>query len=267
MASKGSQIVSENVRTTKNAESGIYTHGVTAAQQNGPTATGVFPRGGLQARDARDELVSEKKQMMNANGMSPFGQVNATDADFEWLRKKREADQLANFDSWAGENFHTADPATRKWHQEINPEYYEARERLMVDRAKLALRIKLMKLRGPKNEKDLMLWWALQTGRVQLDRDWDVVGPYNDGKKGITQSTEQKRFKDGLFSIRRYPTNVERAQAINNVSGSGYNNPFATPTTGAGGNQLINSPFPGVDPTVGTSRYPHFLNNSLAPYL
>ena len=270
MASKGSRIVSENVRTTQDLESGIYTH--QAADANGSAVpTGSFPRGGLQARDPRDELISEKAQMMDeTTGLTKFGQVQATDADFKWLQKKREADQLANFDSWAGINFHTADPATRKWHQEVNPEYYESRERLMVDRAKLALRIKLMKLRGPKGEKDLMLWWALQTGRVQLDRDWDVVGPYGDGEKGeFDGPTEQARFKNGLFSIRRYPTNRERYAAATygdgNRAGERGPNPFATSSVDQA--QLPHSPFPGADPAVGKSRYPDFLTNSLAQYL
>ena len=270
MASKGSRIVSENVKTTKDAESGIYTHG--ADDRASAVATGSFPRGGLQARDPRDELVSEKAQMMNKQtGMTPFGQVQATDADFKWMQKKREADQLANFDSWAGENFHSNDPATRKWHQEVNPEYYESRERLMVDRAKLALRIKLMKLRGPKNEKDLMLWWALQTGRIQLDRDWDVIGPFSDDKnRKFDQAKEQERFKGGLFNIRRYQTSGERdtAQAGTSAYGdTGLNNPFRTNDRGPGGSQLPDSPFPGSDPTNGRQRYPHFLEQSLQPFL
>lgn len=269
MASKGSRIVSENVRTTQDAESGIYTHKAHTGES--AVATGSFPRGGLQARDARDELVSEKAQMMNSQGMTPFGQVQATDADFKWLQKKREADQLANFDSWAGENFHSNDPATRKWHQEVNPEYYESRERLMVDRAKLALRIKLMKLRGPKNEKDLMLWWALQTGRIQLDRDWDVIGPFSDDKnRKFDEAKEQERFKGGLFNIRRYQTSGERdtAQAGTSAYGdTGLNNPFRTNDRGPGGSQLPDSPFPGSDPTNGRQRYPHFLEQSLQPFL
>ena len=270
MASKGSRIVSENVRTTKDAESGIYTHKADASAS--AVATGSFPRGGLQARDPRDELVSEKAQMMDAaTGMTKFGQVQATDADFKWLQKKREADQLANFDAWAGENFHKNDPATRKWHQEINPEYYESRERLMVDRAKLALRIKLMKLRGPKNEKDLMLWWALQTGRVQLDRDWDVIGPFSDDNQRKFDTTkEQERFKGGLFNIRRYPTKGERTAAAsgNSAYKDDVGNPFQTANPGFGGSQTNpGSPFPGWEPDVGASRYPGFVQNSLAKFL
>ena len=174
---KGKKIVDETVRLNQEAESGVYTHAVDQPYESGGAMTSAFPRGGLQARDKRDELVSEKAQYLAKSqaagrpGMSPFGQVVATDRDFEWLRKKRETEAFANLDAWIGKNFHKADPATRRWLQETYPEYYESRERLMTDRAKLALRIQLLKLRGPKNEKDLMLQWALQTGRIKLDRD------------------------------------------------------------------------------------------------
>lgn len=49
---------------------------------------------------------------------------------------------------------------TRCFSEFFSQEYYEARERLMIDRAKFALRVKLLKLRGPKNHKDLILQWV-----------------------------------------------------------------------------------------------------------
>lgn len=262
MASRGRAIVNETTKLTQDMESGIYTHGAPANLGNISTAS--YPRGGLQARDARDELISEKAQFMKqagGTGMTPFGQVVATDRDFEWLRKKRETEAFANLDAWIGENFHKADPATRKWLQETYPEYYESRERLMVDRAKLALRIKLLKLRGPKNEKDLLLQWALQTGRIKLDRDWDRVGPSTDTGP-YDAAEERKRYKDGLFSIRRYLGESERED---NASRS--DNPFRPISTDMSGFQGANFGFPGETVPVGNSRYPSFLQNVVSPYL
>jgi hypothetical protein len=254
--SKGSQIVSEVTDVTRQAEAGILTHDGPAPRPDAPAqATAVFPRDGLGARSARDELMREKMQFIdpaNPNPNTPFGVVQATDKDFEWLRKKREAAEFANLDAWIGRNFHKSDVASRKWLQETYPEYYESRERLMIERAKLALRIKLLQLRGPKNEKDLILQWGLQTGRIKLDEGWDRVGMEHTGPLTAAQQVyQQNRFANGLFSLRRYTGDNDRADYANvanrdNMAGlpAGYSgaNPFQTAVTGPGGAQRP-SPF------------------------
>lgn len=164
MASSGRSLIDQATEATAAAEGGIYTHDVAAAQ-SGAQTTGAFPRKGFSARSARDEITAEKMQMIAANaggvaGQTPFGQVVASDADFKWLQKKRETEAYANLDAWIGKNFHTDDVTARKWLQEIWPDYYESREQLMIERAKFALRVKLLKLRGPKTEKDLVLQWV-----------------------------------------------------------------------------------------------------------
>lgn len=265
-ANAGRKIVDETVRLNQEAESGIYTHAVADPGQGG-AMTSSFPRGGLQARDKRDEIISEKAQYMDAGGMTKFGQVVATDADFEWLRKKRETEAFANLDAWIGKNFHKADPATRRWLQETYPEYYESRERIMTDRAKLALRIQLLKLRGPKNEKDLMLQWALQTGRIKLDRDWDRIGP-SSNDQNLPGDAEQKRYKDGLFSFRRFLADSERrANQDRSFDPNGTPNPFKPNDATAYDQGQVSSPFPGYAVPDTRDRYPSFLTNVLQPYL
>lgn len=251
-----SRILDQTKAATLAAQSGVYTHEL-ANGGVGPSPaqmTQAFPRGGLTRMSGRDELIKEKMEFMDKDGMTPFGRVQATDADFEWLRKKRETEAEANLDAWIGSNFHTGDVTTAKWLSEIYPHYYEVREQEIMDRAKFALRVKLLLLRGPKNPKDLILLWGLQTGQIQLDRDWDRVGP---SKKAVDMSTEQGRFKKGLFSPLRYLSDDQRAQ--NEVA---YNNPFAPATSGAGGGQIPKRPFyGGAVPEAG--RYPAFLRGIL----
>lgn len=268
--SKGSQLVTEVTEVTRQAEAGVQTHAAPAPRADAPAQqTAVYPRGDLQARDSRDEMMAMKQQFMEQAGGSPntkFGLVQATDSDFKWLQKKREAAEFANLDAWIGRNFHKADVATRKWLQETYPEYYESRERLMIERAKLALRIKLLQLRGPKNEKDLVLQWGLQTGRIKLDDGWDRVG-MESTDQNLPLAPQQRRFQNGLFSIRRYQSDVER---FDNARYPGSRpltgpNPFA-PQGGDGDDAQIPSPFAG--PTVPSSqRYPSFLSGVLGDYL
>jgi hypothetical protein len=263
MAAEGHRLVTKTGEMSDKLEAGMTTHA--AAGNGGPVPSGSFPRKGFEARDARDEIISEKMQFIQGNnGMSPFGLVTASDQDFKWLQKKRETEAAANFDAWAGQNFHSDDPAVRKWHQEINPSYYEERERLMVERAKMALRIKLLKLRGPKTEEDLVTIWGLQTGRIKLDDDWDRIGPYegkpsDHNKQG--QLSSQQRFANGLFSPKRYLSQGDRARAASRAD-----NPFAPSDLGVGAFQQDSVKFPGyVVPDIG--RYPAFLQTSVAPYM
>lgn len=219
-----SQILDTMANYTRQAQGGITTHD-DPENQDPAQSTYSLPRGGLGAASSKDELMREKMEMLKKTqtGKTPFGTITATDKDFEWLRKKRETAEFANFDSWVGKNFHKGDLAARKWLQQTFPQYYEDRERLMVDRAKFALRVKLLKLRGPKNQKDLLLLWGLQTGRIKLDEGWDIVG-FHEGDRGTSKySTEnsQNRFARNLFSDWRLKSNADR-----NIISSNETNPF-----------------------------------------
>ena len=258
-----SRLVKANKAVTLEAQDGVYTHDVARGAQPAQT-TASFPRGGLTSHSSRDEIIKEKYELMQAAGgpSTALGQVVATDADFEWLQKKRETEAEANLDQWIGSNFHTADVVKRKWLQETYPKYYEDRERLMIDRAKLALRIKLLKLRGPKNQKDLILQWGLQTGRIQLDRNWDVIGAYAEPGT-VDQATEQQRFRNGLFSPWRYKSDAERISNANTKTGFN-DNPFKPQTMGPADGQAPNPFATGNAVTNGKGaqgRYPEFLNS------
>lgn len=238
---------------SKNMESGIYTHDVDSTRPSDAQVTQSFPRGGLTSRSARDELMKEKMEFMDKDtGMSPFGQVMATDADFKALLKKRETEAAANFDAWVGKNFHVNDVTVRRWLQETYPNYYKVREREMIDRAKRALQVKLLELRGPKTQKDLILLWGLQTGQIKLDRDWDRVGP-STFENDYSEQDEQERFAKGLFNPLRYLSDDEREknrdQSVNPF--------FPQDSTSAGGGQAIRPFYGKAVPDAG--RFPAFL--------
>lgn len=275
-----SRLINETTNYTKEAQGGVVTHavagGATPAQR-----TGMFPRGGLSGADPKDELMREKMEFLtaaagnNQPAMTPMGLVTASDSDFEWLQRKRDTEAMANLDQWVGTNFHTGDVATRKWLQETYPEYYESRERLMVDRAKFALRVKLLLLRGPKTQKDLVLQWGLQTGRIKLDRDWDRIGP--DGSRPFTAADEQNRFGKGLFSPSRYLSDHERNTnaAFGTAGGAGGvaaggQNPFMPGGPGQNDGQVPGffpngQAVPGVPVNgIAPPRYPGFLTTVIA---
>jgi hypothetical protein len=122
----------------------------------------------------------------------------------------------------------------------------------MIDRAKFALRVKLLKLRGPKNHKDLILQWGLATGRIHLDKGWDVVGMY-DEPGDVAMPNQQKRFANGLLNYRRYLSDEERQYNANRDG-----NPFKPAGPGQADGQRPSS-FPG-SAVPDTGRYPSFLS-------
>jgi hypothetical protein len=258
-----SNIVNQTQAATRAARSGVATHNVGAAASTGQV-TASYPRQGFSKESPKDELMRIKTQMIQQSGgpNTPFGMVYASDSDFQRMQELREAEQLANLDAWIGQNFHTNDVTTRAWLQKVWPEYYNAREREMIDRAKFALRVNLVLLRGPKNEKDLILQWGLATGQIQLDRNWNVIGAHLNAGQPMNPNVEQARFANSLFSPKRYLTDAERL-----ASATMAENPFRS-IPGPNRDAMAQLPAPFASgQAVANRRYPNFLANVVTPAL
>jgi hypothetical protein len=223
-------------------EEGVFTAPIANDKIQGGSTAAQFPVK-FGGRNRRDDMMRMKAEMMNpATGMSKFGEVTATDADFKWLAKKQEQVEEANYDSWFGKNFHKNDLASREFAQEIHPEYYSKREAEMTERAKMALRIRLIEFRGPKNEKDLQLQYLLNTGQINLGPNWDKIGP---AMTILTQAQDLANsgaaLKRGLFSLPRFQDfNAQQGRAVD--PDNPFNNPlpqgapaFGPKYTGEGG--------------------------------
>ncbi|MGB0548753.1 MAG: hypothetical protein ACPGR8_06425 [Limisphaerales bacterium] len=236
--SKGKKLAGTAQQATEALEPGVVTSAPdTKTNVQGGAIAGQFQRK-FQTRSARDDMVRMKQQLMNADGTSPFGTVEASDADFRWMADKAKAAEAANFDAWFGQHFDLNDLASRQWAQEVNPEYYKERERLILDKAKMAARIRTIQLRGPQSEEDLMLMWALNSGRVKLDNDWDRIGPVVTTPGQYNRAQQRDTFKRGLFSIPTLQSRRRRAgqlaQPANRPFRQGGDASAAFPVTSAG---------------------------------
>jgi len=253
----GSQLIDEVTNYTAEAEGGIYTHGVKETDNPAMRAAS-FPTSDFKNRSPMDEQMQQRAEMVKEYGMTgqtPFGQLTVTDKELDWLAQKRETAEAANLDAWIGTHFNVNDVATRAWLQRTYPQYFERREEEMVRRSKFALRVNLLLMRGPRNRKDLILQWGLQTGRIKLDKDWDRIGPHLKDGEAFDNADAQKRYRNGLFSIRRYQTTAERAE-----SSQAADNPFRTDATVAGNNAgQLPGPFPGG--MTRNPRYPNFIRD------
>lgn len=253
----GSAIIDEVTQASYDAEGGIYTHGV-AKSDNPAMRAASYPTSDFKNRSPMDEDMQQRAEMVKAGGgtgMTPFGQLQVTDRELDWLQKKRETAEAANLDAWIGAHFNINDVATRAWLQRTYPQYFERREEEMVRRSKFALRVNLLLMRGPRNRKDLILQWGLQTGRVKLDENWDRIGPHLSDGQNFDNQKAQKRYRNGLFSIRRYQTSGERKK---NAEAS--DNPFRVEDNATGSRYAqLAGPFPGG--VVNNPRYPDFIKN------
>ena len=253
----------------KAARSGIYTSGTAGDATSPGNMTKSYPRHGFETFDPMDEMMRVKMDLIEKGqntGMTKYGMVTVTPEDLAWLGRKRDTEAKFRFDKWLGSNFNTNDVVTRQWLQKTYPEYHDSREQTLVDRAKFALRVHLLMMRGPKNQKDLVLYWGLQQGLIKLDRDWDKIGAgisdttYNTGD---FEKHEQKRFAGGLLNPWVYKSDDERKANM-----TGGNNPFAPKKadgslnlSGAGGG--MPSGF-GLNPVPKEKRYSAFYDSVLA---
>lgn len=177
--STGKRLEQVAERFNEGAQTGVVTRGRPAVD-GGPETQ--FPRKFDAGTAEWDRMTAVKQSLVvdPATGMTPFGRLQFSDRDAQALLRKEDVLREAEFDSWFNQNFNKADLATRRLAQEIYPEFFAKREAEMINRAKLALQIALIQLRGPKTEEDLMIQFGIENGDVTLEEGWNVIG-YNRG--------------------------------------------------------------------------------------
>jgi hypothetical protein len=217
---EGMGLVKDAQRLTERMRDGVITAPApTGGVQGGAQA--VQFQNKFDAKDSYDDEMNTKMQLMDQDGMTPFGQVYYDDKVGRWLERKAAAAETANFDSYFNLNFNKNDLASRQWAQEVNPKFYADREREMNERAEIVLKLKKIQLRGPQNKEDLQMLYLIESGRVKLPEDWDVIGPgYHDTSKSAfkgIRKANQKNFRAGLIRMPLFLTEKQRqTRATNN---------------------------------------------------
>ena len=173
------------------------------------------------ARDKYDNEMNTKMQLMDDNGMTPFGQVYYDDKVGRWLEKKAAVAETANFDAYFNKEFNKNDLASRQFAQQINPDFYSTREQEMKRRADVVLKLKGIQLRGPQSKDDLYMQWLIDSGRVQLPADWDRIGAGFSGSEGQLKTQQESTYPQGLIRFPLFLTNRQRAERVEANTGRG----------------------------------------------
>lgn len=223
---KEAQAFSEKMRDGVVTANEVRTGGV----QGGAYAA-QLPRK-FEAYDRMDDEMNTKMQLMDQDGMTPFGQVYYDERVGKWLQKKEAAAEAANLDSWFNKEFNKNDLASRQLAQELYPDFYKTRERELLDRMQEVYKLKMIQLRGPQSKEDLYKLWLLNTGRVVLPPDWDRIGasPQVDAAGNVDTRAARRQFMTGLVRMPLFQSANQRDAyaASNRRNNMPISNPAAT---------------------------------------
>lgn len=178
---------------------------------NGPNANVEFPIVPV-GPDPYDDVANIKDQYAylgsaaggnKSNWVVPFEQ-----ADAQYLMRKRDQEEKAQFDMWVTQKFNLTDPAQNMMLQSIAPELFQRREEVIDTQQNLVSRYAKMRLRGAKNIEDLYLEWLIETGRIDLPKGpiWDPKAwrkaQFNNagGDPSVDRQANRGRYYAGFFS-------------------------------------------------------------------
>jgi hypothetical protein len=178
-------------------------------EQTQPREAGVmdeqFPTDSLTAKDARDRVMEAKLQLQTpgAPGYTPFGKLEAKDADFEWFQRKAAAVEAANFQSWFAREFDRMSPADKKRAKELYPEFYRQRKKLLKRQTKNLFELARLKLEGIQDMDDVKTQYLAETGRLDLGPLQTLLHPERESAFASANDREkyaQAKFQRGLLS-------------------------------------------------------------------
>lgn len=148
-----------------------------------------FPTDELTDHDPRDRLMAEKLALADKSGVTPFGRLIASDSDFDWLDRKRQKEDEANFQTWFAQNYDYMAPEQKAVARRLWPNFYEQRQKMLERNVKLQQKIAELKLHGPQSKEDLMLQYAIESGYIPADPLENILHP----EKTLEAQSREKR--------------------------------------------------------------------------
>lgn len=166
-----------------------------------------FPANFQRKTDAQEDIRQTTKlelQTEGKPGVTPFGVLQATDKDFDWLKSLREHEAEVNYDAWFAAWFDKAAPAQKEIALKLDPGFYARRAKLLDEDLALARKIVRLKIFGPQNHDDIILQYACEAGFVDADRIEHLMHPER-AAQAQEAADNQSRYRRGLFNPRRLP--------------------------------------------------------------
>ena len=171
-------------------------------------------------KDPYDDVANIKTQYADGDAAGSNWVVPFEQADAQYLLRKRDYQEKAQFDAWVMQKYDITDPAQNMMLQNIAPELFQRREEVIDSQQALVSAYAKMRLRGAKSLSDLELEWLIETGRLSLPKgpiwapgEWRTHQVHGSGMDD--QQWNAHRYRFGLFSPIRWLTRSNAAFAPN----------------------------------------------------
>ena len=240
----GAPSLAEAARMRANAETGVTSMSKRYQWQiplNDPGASNEFPIVPVP-KDPYDDTANIKQQFAMQKSDTDFDNrwnVMFSDSDAEYLKRKRDAQEKAQFDAWVMQKYDITNPAENLMLQNIAPELFQRREEVIDQTQALVSAYAKTRLRGAKSLSDLELEWLIETGRLQLPegpiwnpKSWrehqsGSVDYAEAEKQTVDEKWNSARYRFGLFSPLQWLTEKNAGETPKegnraDIAGSGY---------------------------------------------
>jgi hypothetical protein len=156
-------------------------------------------------RDTRMQIKSNL-----ARDPTRLGYVMATDADVQYVRDKKDAQQLALFKQFVENSLPRGTPWAKDYFDRIWPGWYQSKQDIINSKMGLINKFIDMSIRGVQNMEDLELLFDLYTGKIELPTNFTelVQGTKNN-------EIDYNQFASGFFNPKRYISDAVRISARN----------------------------------------------------
>lgn len=167
-------------------------------------------------KDPYDDIANVKVQYADADAVGSNWVVPFEQSDAQYLMRKRNAQEKAQFDAWVMQKYDITDPGQNMILQGIAPELFQRREEVIDSQQALVSAYAKLRLRGAKSLSDLELEWLVETGRLSLPKGpiWEPT-TWREQQIAGTGMNDQEwnahRYRFGLFAPIRWLTTSDAA--------------------------------------------------------
>lgn len=204
-----------------------YTWDAPLDARNAPTDFPIVPTPSDMYDDTANIKNIYAQRNVGSNWVVPFEQ-----SDAEYIMRKRDTEENAEFDQWLYNRYDLKDPAQNLMLQQIAPDLYSRREEVINYNQDLVSRYAKLRLRGPKSEEDFRFEWLIETGRMELPQGpvWDPQqwrrNQQTGGDAGLAQvvtpaedkAWNRNRYVRGMFNPLSFLTQENAAWNANELN-------------------------------------------------
>ena len=166
----------------------------------------------IEKGDPRDRDYALRKTVINDRGEIPgLGKMMADHSDVEYLRKKADDANEADFKAWFLAQMDLSSPEKQAYWQSKFGDVFAERKSLLNQQLELQKQLALIRIMGPQTKDDYLLLWSIERGFIEVPKG-AIFDPNN---------VPQIPFHRGLFNVKKLFAQDGSANSINFGAGRG----------------------------------------------